>query len=668
MNYCNFAHKCKISIIASIIGCWVVVSPAQGEESNIDDYLQLSLQDLLSVEVTSVSKTEQSLRDVATAVYVIDSEDIRRSGATSIPEILSIVPGVNVGRITGQHWAVSARGFNDQRANKLLVLLDGRSIYSPFYGGVFWDMQDVLFEDIDRIEVIRGPGGTIWGANAVNGIINIITRHTKETQGSFIKGTFGNEIKSILSGRHGKQIDGNSFYRVYAKRTNKDGTLSFDGTDEDNDIEFLQTGFRYDSTLHNNNTLTFQGDIYRGEVEFTDSGSLPFPPFSVTADGEDLSGGNIMARWEHPLTEGGRFKLQAYIDQTRRDSIILDNKITTYDVEFQHQLPLKGAHALIWGGNFRHIKDTTSDVFTIQVEDDVRENDLASIYLQDEIDLAAYYSKLTLGTKIEHNEYSGTEIQPSARLVVSPNEKQTYWMAVSRAVHTPTRFAIDGSINLYLPFPSPMILTIVEGNEDLDSEKLIAYEAGWRSQITKTFSLDLSMFYNDYDKLRGRVSQGLDTTVSPPVSSNRYENELEGTAHGIEIASTWNISDTFRLRTNYSYLKLKVTSDSGPSDPDIEEIENESPEHQLFFISDIEINKNTDLNFAIKYISEIGSIPAYTNMNANISWRINKKLTWNVAGYNLFDSQHPEFTSQGGSSSPPSEIERSLFSGVRWDF
>ena len=665
MSYCDITHRSRINIIASTVSFLLLTQPSFAAETQLDDYLSLSLQDLLSVEVTSVSKTEQNLRDVATAIYVINAEDIRRSGATSLPEILRTVPGMNVGHITGQHWAVSARGFNDQRANKLLVLLDGRSIYSPFYGGVFWDMQDVLFEDIERIEVIRGPGGTIWGANAVNGVINIITRHAEETQGSFIKTIVGDETKSILSGRHGQRIDDDSYYRVYAKQSRRDGTLSPAGDDEEKDLEFLQTGFRYDTTLHNNDTLTVRGDIYRGEVEFTDSGLLPFSPFTITADGEDLTGGNIMARWEHQLSNTGRFKLQAYIDQARRESVILDNKITTYDLEFQHQLPPQGAHSVIWGGSIRHIKDTTSDVFTIQVEEDIRENDLFSIYLQDEIDLAAYHSKLTLGSKFEHNEYSGLELQPSIRLTVSPSEKQTYWAAISRAVHTPTRFSTDGSINIYSTTPMPNIFTI-ESNKDLDSEKLIAYEAGWRSQVNKQVSLDLSFFYNDYKQLRGRIYQGWNFMINPPVLTITYDNELEGSAHGFEFASSWNVSETFRLRTNYSYLKLSIDSDSGPSDSDIEEIEDSSPEHQLVVISDIDINEKTELNFAIRYISEIELIPAYTSISANISWRMNRNLTWNIAGHNLFDSKHPEFANQG-ESSPPSEIERSLYTGVRWD-
>ena len=657
-------YQFLLVLILICITSTTVYAAGESNNENVEDYLELSLQDLLSVEVTSVSKIQQNLREVATAIYVITSDDIRRSGATTLPELLRNVPGINVAQIDGYSWAISARGFNGLRANKLLVLLDGRSIYTPFYGGVFWDAQDTLFEDIERIEVIRGPGGTIWGANAVNGVINIITSHAADTQGSFINASSGNEVYSNLSARHGNKVNNNTHYRVYAKQHTHDGSINENGDDAKDGINFLQSGFRLDHQYTNSNTLNIHGDAYQADRELYSSVALPFAPFGLTAEIEEISGANLMATWTAQLDNDDQFKFHVYFDQAKRSSDILTDKITTIDAEFQYQLPPIGNHSLVWGGSYRYVKDEFSGVFTIDMRGDKREDDLFSTYLQDEISLPTYNMKITVGTKVERNDYSGTEVQPNLRMVWTPNDRHSYWGAISRAVHTPTRFAHDGQVNIYIPAQNPMIIS-VQGNRELDSEELTAYEAGWRSQINERLSFDLALFYNEYDQLRGKSPGTPYFSNGAMVIPTFYDNNLEGSSHGLELSAFWHASDRWQLTSNYSYLKVLL--DSKINSASDEELEDRSPEHQFNIMSDISLTPNTDLNLSLRYNSKILNVSEYTAIDANVIWRFDHNLEFHFTGRNLFDQKHPEFASEQ-SSQIPKELERSFYTGVRWNF
>jgi len=657
---------CKITLATTI--CLTTVSicadTTQGKK-NIDQYLDLSLQDLLSVEVTSVSKTHQSLSDVATAVYVITDDDIKRSGSSTIPELLRLAPGINVAQIDAYQWAISARGFNGLRANKLLVMLDGRSLYTPLYGGVYWDAQDVLLEDVARIEVIRGPGGSIWGANAVNGVINIITHNTKDTQGNMISAGAGNETKAVISARHGGSNSQKTHYKLYAKARKHDDSINYNDLPTDDAIRFLQSGFRVDHQTTKNSNINLQGDIYRGLRDMYSEINIPTAPFQLIHRNEVTSGGNLMARWEDLLENNSQVSLQVHIDQNKRESTMLHDSSTTIDTEFQLQLAPKGQHSITWGASYRYFKDEFNGDFTLTTDNERREDDLFGAYVQDEISFATHNIKLILGSKVEHNDYSGIEIQPSVRMLWSPDESQSYWAAISRAVHTPTRFSHDGEVNIYIPSQfAPMIIS-VQGNRELDSESLIAYEAGWRSQINKALSLDLALFYNDYDKLRGRTSGDVYFENGIMVIPTMYDNNLTGNSHGFEVSAVWQAADWWQIQSNYSYLRLKVDSEvNSSSDEAIADI---SPEHQVNIISNFSISPKINLNLSARYVSKLTGVPAYLELDTNLAWRIKQNLALSLIGRNLLDKQHPELlTAQ--SSEPPNEQQRAIFTKIRWDF
>jgi len=670
-------HDERQLLLSSLLSSVLLSAPVSAEES-LESYLELDLEDLLSMEVTSVSKKKQRLNEVAAAVFVISQEDIRRSGVTSIPEALRLAPGIQVGRIDANKWAISSRGFTGQFANKLLVMIDGRSVYTPTFSGVYWDAQDTLLEDIDRIEVIRGPGATVWGANAVNGVINIITRHAGETQGGLLVAGAGNEEKSFASLRYGAEVASDTYARFYLKYNDRDKSYASDiYGDAGDDWKSLRGGFRVDGQATEVDSWSLQGDLYDADenqkVNFwmdpSDPANAVFAPTFLAAntpDKVDSSGWNLLGKWNHQLSAQASTALQLYYDHTERSEGYIKQSHDTLDLDFQHQFRAFESHDIIWGLGYRHIEEAFDNTYMIAIYPNSL--NLYSAFVQDEIELLPQTLRLTLGSKFEHTDFTGLEVQPSARLVWLPDDRSTLWGAVSRAVRTPSSLE-SGSSNIAtvvpLPHPFPPAEIHAIGNEDFGSEALLAYEIGYRLQPRENISFDLALFYNDYDNLQSFQ----DIDPANPLTDLRYSNNLSAHNYGLELAVDWRPLEWWRLLSNYSFIQVSsfeedqaLVGNGG------------SPKHQMSLRSLMDLGHNVSLDLWAYYVGDLKRpsmtvdipVSAYISMNARLAWRPQNNLELSLVGQNLQDNHHPEYV--GDLYFIQTEMERAVYGQVRVDF
>jgi len=641
------------------------------------NYFELTLEQLLETKVESVSKRKETMAEAPTAVYVITNEDIARAGVTTIPDALRMAPGVNVARSDNNSWAISIRGFNSTLANKLLVLVDGRSIYNPVFGGVLWGAHDLLLEDIESIEVIRGPGGTLWGANAVNGVINIKTKHTRATQGTLLSAIVGDEEQGTLNARHGAAFGDDNFYRVYAKVFQRDASYnplntSLDPSKEDHNVYDEWDGFRTGFRMDWSDEFTLSGDAYRSNtqqrrVHF----SLIEPYMPIENQQIKYEGVNLLGRWIQKYNDGGQLSVQTYIDWAKRDEPInfIDDRIT-YDAEAQYDFAPFAGHQITTGLGIRLLHDDQEGDENVSFSPSSRRNNLYSAFLQDKITLVNQQWFLTLGSKFEHNDFSGTEVQPNARLQWQLNENQHLWAAVSRAVRTPTPIEEDlTSTLLTREINSFPVRAAFVPNDDFKSEKLIAYELGYRNQMTPKLSADIATFYNDYERLQT-------TTTQPPAIVNngvdpvhfflpiKFTNHMQGKSYGVEAAFNWQYSADLKLAANYSYLHLLVTA----LNPEQEGAEDIYPAHQLSTHIFWNINSNWTLDTSVFYIDELTAfnVDDYVRTDINLGGKINKNLRLNLVGQNLFDRSHREFGNATDLNA--AEIEQSVFAKLTWNF
>lgn len=637
--------------------------------------LDLDLLELMQIQITSAGRKAQNLEDVTAAVYVVSQEAIRNSGATSIPEALRMVPGLQVARISSNKWAITSRGFNGMFSNKLLVQIDGRSVYTPSFSGVYWNNQNVMLEDIDRIEVIRGPGATLWGANAVNGIINIITKQSSDTQGGLVSIAAGNHEDGIASFRYGTQLTNDTYGRFYLHRHDQDSfQLLANEADAHDDSQLSSGGFRLDGDIGLKDSWTLQGDLYQGE-----GSQLIFPfwnadsPLPLTVDDQIESDGyNILGRWQHNISETNSWTLQAYFDVTDRDESYLSQSHHTVDLDFQHHFLWATQHDIVWGLGYRNISDDFDNSYMVALVPDSRTSELFSAFFQDEIELIRDQLRLTLGTKVEHNDYTDLEIQPSARLLWKVNPNNNIWSSVSRAVRTPSRIEDTGKFVLeVLPIP-PFPAISVNGNSELEAESVIAYEAGYRYSQNKNFSLDVSMFYNDYKKIIDHKPTNMTTIM--------FINGLEGTSYGLEISSQWRPLSWLTAEVNYSYIDLSMDLTDAENylfSANALVIENSSPQHQLSVQSSIDLSEAVRLNIWGRYIDQLAvssqgayfagiRVDDYVALDANIIWKPTQHLEVMLAAQNLLDDNHLEFVHEYFIE--PTEIGRSIYAKVTWDF
>jgi len=669
------------ALLSSVVAGVSLASPSDTEPPLPADLTELSLEDLMNIEITSVAKKAQKLSEAAAAIFVITQEDIRRSGVTSIPEALRMVPGLQVARIDANKWAITSRGFNGRFSNKLLVLMDGRTVYTPLFSGVYWDMRDTLLEDVDRIEVIRGPGAALWGANAVNGVINIITKRSEDTQGGLVVAGAGTEERGFGAVRYGGKLGQDAYCRVYAKYFNRDSAVFASGEDASDEWDVSRAGFRMDWQGAGPDALTLQGDLYDGETgETVITKSLdPSEPPTFDED-NDISGANLLGRWRHTISDTSEMALQVYYDRTERNGVILDQIHDTLDIDFQHQFTLGQRHEIVWGLGYRFVSDDISNTFYGSWDPHSRDDDLYSGFVQDDITLIKDRLRLTLGSKFEHNDYTGSEIQPNARLMWSPHEGHSIWTAVSRAVRTPSRTEHDGRLNItvlppgsLLPvFPGHVVVGVV-GDGDYDSEELLAYELGYRVQPTERLSVDIATFYNDYSNLRTLEPGDPFPELSPLPPHlaflSRADNRMEGETYGVEVAADWRPLDWWGLKATYTYLQIQLDVDRDSGDTISESAEGESPHQQVSLRSSMDMMQDLALDCWVRYMDDLPSqnMDSYITLDVRLGWKVRENVELSVVGQNLLDDRHPEYEPEFVDTIP-TEVQRSVYGKVTWQF
>jgi len=626
--------------------------PGADKNRNLGD---LSIEELMNETVTSVSKKEQKLGDSAAAIAVLSNNDLRRSGATTIMEALRLVPGVNVGQVNSSRWAVSARGFNNVFSSKLLVLVDGRAVYNPLFSGVFWDLQQVMLEDVDRIEVIRGPGATVWGANAVNGVINVISRSARDTQGGLLEGGAGDQHVRLGGVRYGGQVGPNTYYRVFASdRKDADFPLASGAAAADG-WEGRHGGFRVDHYPAADTHLTWQADATGVRLDDASSHSYSY---------------NTLGRWTHQLADRSSVEVQAYVNRlSRHESAQADVRSDTVDLSAQQTFGIGARQNFIWGGGYRYVDSRlTPTTPLIQVRSDRSRQQLFNLFLQDEIQLAPDRLTLSVGGKLEHNDYTAWEFQPSVRAVFKPTPESTIWAAVSRAVRTPS--AIEGrdtlGITAGVPFQGPdggVYLPTIVGNVHLLAEVLQAYEVGYRIQVSRHLSADLALFYNDYTELASYSGvRRLVPGVPFGFAEIPFENLLGGETHGGEVSVTVSPAETWRVTASYSRLEVRLQGaaiTNVPSWPT-------SPKEQAVLRSSFDITPQASFDVQLRYVSALPAIPAYTTGDFRLAYRWTDGLELSLVGQNLFDPQHAEQGPQ--QSTVTTEVPRALFGKVAWRF
>jgi iron complex outermembrane receptor protein len=624
-----------LGVLVVLLCLYTADVSAQPVGSTPAELKKLSIEELLNVEVMSVSRRGQKITEAPSAIQVITQEDMRSAGVTSITEALRLANNLQVAQVNASQWAISARGFNNVLANKLLVLIDGRVVYTPLYAGVFWDVQNLVLDDVQQIEVISGPGGTLWGANAVNGVINIITRKAQDTQGLFVEAAAGTELRALGSLRYGGKLSDNLYYRVYGTAFKRGNTIFTDSTEAADDWTMAQSGIRLDWQPDSANAVFATANFYDGRPD--PDGGQP-----VQAKGH-----NVLARWNRTTSERAGLQMQLYYDHTLRDfrNGFLE-RLQTYDLDGHHRFAVTRRHSLVYGVGVRMLKH---DVHNLELFAFLPESTwlhLFSAFIQDEVDIL-HNLQFTAGIKLGHNNYTGIQYQPSLRLNWQVNTNHRLWAAVSRAVRNPSR--IDRDFYLYLT-PD---LHYIEGG-DFQSENVIAYELGWRSQMFTSMSISLSTYYNRYDDLRS-TEPG-----PPPLSIPLYfANGVAGESYGAELFVQEEFTSWWRLRGGYTLLGRDLRLKTGSSDLN-NASEGNDPSHQVLVQSIMNFQRRYEVGIVFRHVGKLDEpvVEAYADLDIRVSWTINKMLELNVVGQHLLNKAHTEFIP---SSPAPKDIERGVY-------
>jgi iron complex outermembrane receptor protein len=602
------------------------------------DIASLSIDELANIEISSVSKKLEPLSEAAASIYVITRDDIRRYGATSIPEILRLAPNLQIARVSAHQHAITARGFNSNTPNKLLVLIDGRSVYAPLFSAVLWDAQDTLIEDIDRIEVISGPGGTLWGSNAVNGVINIITRNSKDTAGG-LAAIGGGPQESGAALRYGARLGENGSYRVYGKGFGRENTELGTGKSARDTWGKGQAGFRMD-WARSGDSLMLEGEGYHGDIDQRTLGDIT------------ISGAHLLGRWNRSLGDRSGLQVQTYYDLGVRDHPrVFGQVLNTWDIDAQHRFPLGAAHDLVWGGGYRMMHDAIDNQPAFAFLPATRTLHLANLFVQDTVSLAEGLD-LTLGVKGEYNVYTKFEVQPSARLGWKLHDQGLLWTAVSRAVRTPSRFDRD----LFAPGTPPFLLA---GGPDFESETLTAFEAGYRAQPAPHASVSIATFYNVYDDLRS----------FEPATAGPFPfvitNKMKGEAYGVETWGSYLLLDWWRVSAGYNYFVKNISFKPGSRDNNKNAAGND-PKHQVFARSAMNLPCDLELDLALRWIHHLPTpdVPSYVALDARLGWMFRKGMEVSVSAFNLTDEGHLEFQT----AAVRNELPRTFYLKLLWSF
>ena len=647
-----------------------------------DSTIPLSLEEELSwlqaeSIVFSVSRNEQRVLDTAAAVFVISQQDIKRSGATSVPEALRMAPGLQVAQVNSNTWAISSRGFNKTASNKLLVMIDGRTVYNPDFSGTLWRTKDVMLEDIERIEVIRGPGASMWGSNAVNGVINVITKKAGDTQGVLATAGGGTEERAFGSMRYGGKLNDDIDYRAYVKYNKRDKLKSAVGGDGNDEWENIRGGFKVNADLTSSDSVTLQGDIYDGNAGAYQMTVSPVAPTSLAGNvREDFSGGNILGKWTHTISSTAGYSLQLYFDQAEDKSSFstidssIKSTVKTYDADFQNNFQLQSWQQVTWGLGIRYVTTKINNAINFSFSPANRDFILYSGFIQDELTLVPHTLKFIVGSKFEHNDFSGFEFQPNAKLIFTPDNKQTLWASVSRAVRIPNRLDHDLQ-SLYLTQPGPGVFVSGQSNRHFDSEQLIAYELGYRIQATDSVSLDISAFYNDYDKLTTAEigAPSIQATPTPHAVIPIFpDNKGTGETYGVELMAQWQAQEWWRLQGSYSYLQMQLHASDSSTSVSPDAAEGNSPHHQFSIRSSMDVLDDIQLDTTLRYVDNLPNqnIDSYTEMDIRVAWMPVKNLELSVVGQNLLNSQHAEYTDN--IFSMPMEVQRGFYGKFSWSY
>ncbi len=593
----------------------------------------MSLEQLGTIVVTSVSRRRERLADVSTSIFVISAQDIHRAGATTVGEALRLAPNLNVARADTAQYAISARGFNNVLANKMLVLIDGRTVYSPLFSGVFWESQDVVLEDVDRIEVISGPGATIWGSNAVNGVINIITKPARETQGGMVSLAAGNRERNAAA-RYGASLGDHLHYRVYAKKFDLDSSERADGTSLGDRHRHTQAGVRADWRKDNDQVMLL-ADVYEGDV-------------GAIAGGRDFSGGSLLGRWIRQFAGGGSLRVRAYYDRTDRDhAATFVERLDIYDFEAQHTLRQMGAHLLTWGVGQREARDRVGNSAAQAFIPADRNMRWRNIFLQDEIALHEHVS-LTLGFKVEVNPFTGSENLPSARIAWRLAPGHTAWAGLSRAVRAPARIDRD----LYIPGEAPYLLA---ANSTFGAEVSDVLQLGYRGQPTRDLSWSATLFHHDHSRLR---------SLQPQAGGAIFANDFKGTTTGIETWASYQVSRSWRLSGGLVLMDHDLRLASGASDVGGVAALGNDPSHWWSLRSSYDISSRQHFDVTVRRVGalETPPVPAYTAFDARYGLKISPDVEAGLVLRNLFDSRHAEW----GAAQNRVEHERSVLVQVSW--
>ncbi len=662
-----------VTLACTVLCFWPPARGADGQqppppERGAEALKQLSLEELSKIEVTTVSKEATAAFRTPAAIAVLTREDIARSGATTIPDLLRLIPGVEVAQISSDKWAIGIRGFQGYLSKSVLVLIDGRSVYTPLFAGVYWEMQDTLIEDIDRIEVIRGPGGTIWGANAVNGVINIITLSAKDTQGTLVSALGGNVEQGSLAVRYGAGDD-NLAYRVWGKGFTRAPQYHPDGRNYD-DWRRGQAGFRIDWAPSNRDTVSISARAYDMAAGSKLGLSTYSPPALVNVEGTaEFSGQNADATWRRTFQSGSNIQVRAYFDRTDRSDLNYREVRNTVDVDFIHRVPL-GAHDIIWGAGVHvspsHFFQTVPTVMFSPAKDTYS---IYSGFVQDSLTLVPNRLTATLGTKFEHNSFSGLEVQPSGRVAWTPSERQTVWAAVTRAVRTPSRLEEDFQFTALAAPSVPLYLRLI-GDGQFESEQLVGYESGYRAYVKEGILLGVNGFYNRYDNLLSVENRPTMVETSPApqhlVLPLYLRNGIAAQTKGVEVSSLWDVSQWWRVRSSYSYMHLNAerypTSDDAST---VRQLEGDSPHHKVVVQLLFAAPRGFDFTLAYRYVSALPdqNVLSYSTADVRVAKRISREVELSFVGQNLFQPHHAEY---GGLPGGPVGIRRSAYLKLLW--
>ena len=669
-----------LSRISGIVGCWMfcAVVGAMAEENtgeaieSTSELLPISLEELLDHDVTTLARKTQTVKDTPAAAFVISAEDIRRSGATSLPDILRMVPGLDVGKLNAWSWGVSTRGFNDLYANKLQVMIDGRSIYDPLTSGVYWGQQNPFLKNIQRIEVIRGPSGTLWGANAVNATINIVTRSAADTQGGLLSAGAGNKEQTGAI-RYGTKLSDSTYIRGSANAVAREANVDAAGRGTGDRGNAEDVNFRLDSQLENQDKLMLEGNLsnYSLGGDYIGVSSPTSPLWSSSDYGKRGINSSLQGYWTHQTDGGHDWKLNMAFTYTDWSLAVSQMSRSNYVLDFQDSLPAIGRHNLLWGLNFQTISDQFKNSMTLAFNPDNFTQNNTGVFLQDQIDLSADL-KLTLANRVEHFTYTGWETEPNIRLLWTANKQHSLWTAISRSVVVPNR--AQHSINLFVPLPgmqTPFLMAVA--NPQMKTENLLAFELGWRWQLAKNLDADTALFYNIYDRMQGTVITN--ASFSPIYGEILYAqvgNYRQVKSYGVELALNHHLRHDWRIQTSYSAIGFDINYNANQlwlRDPLAER--NYDPQQMLSIRSQYDVTHDVELDIWGRYVDALRkdrtAIPAYFGLDVRLGWHLVKDLELSISGQNLLYDQHPEFSDLLYYTTA-SQIQRSFFGQLSWRF